>query len=465
MLHALRNVQHRMLNAAMRAWWESDGKERATATAAVLGVLEAERAYWTGQVPKIETGIENLRAKGGKVEMRGGTALPGQVGEDMTALQRQLRRAQVCAALRPPSSIYDACVYFTSSKYREYKKHAFRGDKSMATFREGQPVRVRDGAWTLAATEKGGVYDLAVPVQSDGRRVERALLKVIPDGGAMHGWAKKLVAGEARPCDARLVYAEGKKKWYAKLTLAVPVVGMGGGDVARERGVAALRRGVRSAFVVVAEDGDVHMIDGNDVIVHKARANARRREIGRHLRSGELGQGARGHGKKRRFAALTRIDDAEKKFVDAKVKQWAAKIASWLDSKNVGRVIVADGSVSEFYDRVVGEPVAPFLHRWPLAAMNDRVTLTCRNHGIEVELKATKLDARHCPSCGHENQARPTGFTYECAVCGLKRPADQIVAWNMLREAVGPGPVKKREAKREEFAMRMRSERTRAVAS
>lgn len=444
MLHALRNVQHRMLNASIRAWWESEGKDRAAATKAVMDVLENERTYWGEQIPKIELGIEKLRAKTKKDDPQ------------LIALQRKLQRASVCAEMKPPSAIYDACVYFTSGKYREYRKHAFRGDKSMASFREGQPIRVRDGGWTLEKTDKGGVYDLIVPLKTDGRKLERALIKVIPDGGSMHGWAKMLTGGNARPCDARMVYSENKGKWYVKLTIAVSPV-----RLRPEGGVAAIRRGIKSAFAVVAQNGDAHTIDGHDVIVHKQRANARRAQIGRHLRSGELGSGARGHGKKRRFKALTQIDEAETKFVDAKIKQWAAMIVKWCLERNVSRLLVADGGVAEFYDRVADAPISPFLHKWPLAAMNNRLIESCKNAGVTTEKQTTSLDGRSCPGpgCGHKNEKMPAGFTYECDVCGLKRPADQIVAWNMLREKVGDEPIKERIRKQDEMVDELKKKR------
>lgn len=450
-LFALRNVQHRMLNAALRAWWESDGKDRSSATEAVRTVLENERRYWAEQLPKIDTGIEKLRAKKPRDE--------GKIPEwekSMDAEHHRRRRAEMCSRLAPPSAIYDSCVYYTSSKWREYRKHAFRGDKSMATFRHGQPIRVRDGAWELTKADRSGSYDLSIPVQSDGRKVERITMRVVPDGGSMHGWAKKLVEGSARPCDVRIVYVERKEKWFAKVTIAVPRT-----TPKATGATAALRRGMHSAFVLVAESGDVLTIDGGDVLHAKRKFEARRREIGRHLKSGDIGGGARGRGIKRRFAALARIDDSEKRFVDAKTKQWAAAVARWCMDRGIAKVLVAGGSVSEFHDKVSGEDVAPFIHRWPLAEMNGRVVETLRNGGILAEVRETGLDVRACPApgCGHRNAKRPAARVFECDACGHKRPADQIVAWNMLRGEVGDGPMVAREAQRHKLIQEVESAR------
>lgn len=447
-LHALRNIQHRMLNAAMRAWWETDGKDRSVATAAVKDVVANERSYWAEQIPKIETGIEKLRARRVRTDEE-----RAKRDEEMTANQRKLKRAELSAGLQPPSAIYDACVYFTSSKWREYKKLAFRGEASMATFRHGQPVRVRDGSWKVERSDRGGVYDMTMPVASDGRKVEHATLRLVPDGGSSHRWMKLLTDGDARPCDARIVYAERKGKWFAKLTIATAKT-----RLVPTGEVAAVRRGMHSALVIIAQNGDVHTIDGGGLLEQKQRIEARRRQIGFHLRKMELGSGARGRGVKRRFRALAKIEDAEKRIVDSTMKQWAAKIARWCreSGRNVSRVIVADGSVSEFHDKIDGETVAPFIRKWPFAAFADRLEETLRNAGITVERKATQLDARRCPVCRHVNAQRPAGRTFTCDACDEERPADQIVAWNMLIAEVGGGPIKRRIRKRNKMVKEMR---------
>ena len=465
-LWAMRDCMHRVLNTAISEWHRADKvasktnpeKEtlaRGPVTDAVKALLERERDYWSKQVPKAEAEVEKLRV------LVGGAKAKGR-DEEVLTLGKRLEFAQKrCASLRikasncMPSSVYDSAVRYTAARYAIYKKDAFRGDRSNDTYRAGQPIRWRDGSWTIEPHERKGRYNLTLELHSDGRSVTRDGFLIIPDGPSMHAYAKKMATGEAKLCDARVVYSERKKQWFAKLTIRLerkesrPLEGT----------TAALRRGVWSALVLVFENGSVLTVHGGDVVAFKRKRKARAVAIGEHMGQMEAGDGARGRGKRRRLAALRKLDDAEDRFIDTRCKVWARSIAKECVDRGVSKLLVAKMSPKEMDDGA-SEVVHAFLRQWPFARLLDRIKQACAKVYVDDRGRATRdatagmvsvevatfdahWDARGCPNCRHVHADRQPGPTWKCEVCAFERPCDQIVAWNGLVAAVGSEPLKK----------------------
>jgi transposase len=142
---------------------------------------------------------------------------------------------------------------------------------------------------------------------------------------------------------------------------------------------------------------------------------------------------------------LRRIDDSEARFIDTRCKTWAAQIVRLLRKQQVGRLFAAKSNTKEFLDSVTNEVAAAYLRQWPFAKSADRLASACEINGIVIEEIETGLNARRCPQCKHEHLDAQND-TFTCEICGLKRPSDQILAWNMLVDAVGAEPIQKNVA-------------------
>jgi len=473
-LWAMRDCMHRVLNTAMSEWHRADKVaskrnpeketlERGPVTDAVKALLERERDYWSKQVPKAEAEVEKIRVNMGRAKARERTEEAEKLDVQLTFAQKRCASTRIKATNMVPSSVYDAAVRYTASRYALYKKAAFRGDRSNDTYRAGQPIRWRDGSWAMTREGKRGRYNLTLELHSDGKHVQREGFTVIPDGPSMHAFAKRMVEGTAKLCDARVVYSERKKQWFAKLTIRLarkasrPLVGT----------TAALRRGVWSALVLVFEDGNVLHIHGGDVLAFKRRIKARKVSIGEHMGKMEAGAGARGRGKARRFAALRKIDDAEERFVDTRCKVWARSIAKECADRGVARLIVAKMSPKEM-DAGIPDVVQALLRNWPFAKMLNHVRAACEKVYVDERGFATRdatfeavsvaveqfdahWDARGCPNCAHVHNERQLGPTWECERCGFTRGTDQIVAWNGLKRALKRQPGDEAAVQREKL--------------
>ncbi len=467
-LFGMRDCMHRILNTALSEWYRADkvpsernpDKEtldRGPVTEAVKVVLAENRAYWAKQLPKAQANVEKTRHALGRAKTKGRPSEIARLEAEMLNAQRGCERARVRSELMMPSAVYDAAVRWTRSRLAVYRKAAFLGERTIDTYRAGQPIRWRDGEWTLIAADRRGAYDLTLPMHSDGKHVERATFRVIPDGPSMHAHAKRMIdagavgRGDVKLCDARVVWSESKSQWFVKLTFKYrrPVAtGVG-------TGVAALRRGIGNAFVLSFADHRAELITGKDVIEFKARHKAKLVALGEHLRSLELGSGARGHGRKRWHRSIDRQSDAEKRYVDNRCKTWAAMIAKLCVRRSVGKLLVSKMTVRDMLDSVDGskekdwERVAPLLHQWPFAKMLTHVVAACEKLGIVVEEFDIAMNARRCPFCLHVHARRQWPlFKCDNEKCGQERPADVVVGLNALRDAVGEDVVEHELARR-----------------
>ena len=452
-LWAMRDSMHRQLNAAYDEWRRADKVpskrnpeketfDRGPVTAAVKAILRGEQEYWAKQLPIKEARVVKLQVDLGQARAKDCIEDIERFGEELAGAQREVVKARVRSEIGVPSSVYDSVVQFTKARHAIYKKEAFRGSRSADSFTAGQPIRWRDGSWALSEGDKRGSYRLELELSSDGKKIRHGIFNVIPDGPSMYGFAKMMVSGNVKLCDARVVYSEKKKQWFAKLTIKYERKAAEAPGTA----VAALRRGVQNAFVLAFDNGRVEFISGGDVLNFKRKLKARKVSISKHKDRLEAGPASRGRGKAGREKALRKINDAENRFIDWRCKTWAANIAKICKERNVGTLLVSAMSKVEMSEG--NEFIQALLYQWPFARMLGHVTTAVEKAGISVKEYVPYYNARRCPNviagkrCGHVHAKRQSP-TFTCEVCGFERPSDQIVAWNGLIDAVGLDPIKK----------------------
>jgi transposase len=459
-LWAMRDSQHRMLNIAFSEWRraekvpsksnpDKETLDRGAVTGAVKALLLRNKEYWAKQLPTRQAKLEKLRVDLGRAKSKNRQEDIERLEKEFVAAQREVASVRVKTEIGIPSSVYDSVVRFTQSRLVVYKKEEFRGSRAADSFTSGQPIRWRDGSWDFVEGDKRGQYKLELELSTDGKKVRRGVFNVLPDGPSMHGFAKKMIDSEAadrgdiKLCDARVVYSEKKKQWFAKLTIKYkrPL------SVAAGMGVAALRRGVNNAFVIAFENGRVESISGEDVLHFKRKLKARKVAIGRHKDRLEAGPAARGRGKARREQAMRKINNGEDRFVDWRCKTWAANIAKLCRDRGVGTLLISKMGKVEMFDG--DEYVEALLYQWPFARMIGNVKEAISKLGVAAKEYIPHFDARRCPNfvagkrCGHVHEKRQTGIIFKCEVCGFERPTDQIVALNGLAAAVGGEPIEK----------------------
>jgi transposase len=320
------------------------------------------------------------------------------------------------------------------ARWQKYRKEAWKGTMSLPSFRGGSPIYVSGSGVRVRAEDGNAVLSIHLDRWRD------VVVKV--DGGNAHAALRRILDNPESIGDVRLIEDDdrraGKRKWFAMLayTFERPTPAAGR--------TMAVHRGMRNFLTIATARGermDAHteiLETGEDIVRHKEGYRARRRSLGRQGR--QLGFGAKGHGVDRRMERVTRLEDAEERWVQSKCREVAANLVRRGLRHGVTRVLLEDWSnpakdgaleLSEHIERLV--------RSFPFAKLRDAVEWAATKQGWTVELVETDYNSRDCPACGHRHDAAQIG-TFLCGNCRLERSVDVIFAWNMLRrDAKVPG--------------------------
>jgi hypothetical protein len=442
-LFDIRGSVHRLIAGGVQACLRLGREDQSgaeVAQAARDGVKEAlvyERAWWTKCVGK---------------KFEGGNHDPN--------------KATRLAEFALPSVIEDAIATRVAKTYVDARKHMWRGDKRPPFSKSGAPIPFRDGenAWTIERDAKG--YVLSLKIYPGRGAKTRFAVRV--DGGSAHADMKRLTSKSgAKPCDARVVRNERTNQWEARLCFQFlrPVQAEG-------TEVIAVHRGMHNFLTIAKTTGEVWMLPGDGYLTQKRAFSARRAQLSAHIRKGEIGHGARGHGVRRRYKALTNLDDAEARMI----KSACQKAAQYSEHPNDGRgqrsgIGVVDCALRgtpanlvliEDYSTLPKDD-ARFMPAWPWAQLKGAIEWACKKSGLELLAVPAAYISQRCPACHWTDESNVrtvsvkggTTVMFECTAegCGLRRHVDAVAAWNMLAAGgLGDEPSKRFQERLEALA-------------
>jgi len=201
----------------------------------------------------------------------------------------------------------------------------------------------------------------------------------------------------------------------------------------------AIRRGM-SEFLIGAIASTDHREakawseTGDDLLRHKLAYKARRRSLGEQRR--QSGAGARGHGETRRLEHITRLEDAEARWVQSKCREVAAHAVNRARAAGVSTILIEDfGAIRGDGDA----PIEAMIAQWPFAQLKECIAWVARREGIAVREVSVAYNARRCPLCKTMNE-ESTSRVFRCSECKLERERGLVVAWNMSIDADAQGP-------------------------
>lgn len=426
-LFDMRGCMHRLIAGGIQKCTALGREEQSSAQlaqAARDGVKEAlayERAWWT-------------KCLGKKFE--GGNYDP--------------KKAERLSEFALPSVVEDAVASYVAKKYADDRKHFWRGDKRPPHAKAGAPIRFRDGdnAWTLERDGKGYVLSLKL---FPGRE-PKTRFAVRVEGASAHADMRRMIgqdgeAPEGKRCDARVVRNERTNQWEARLAFQFQRP-----PAAEGTEVIAVHRGMHNFLTIVKTTGEIWMLSGDSYLVQKRAFSARRASISKHIRKGELGHGARGHGIRRKFKALETIKDAEARMIRSACQKAAGYTEHPGDGRGerngVGVVHCARrGSPAnlvliEDYSTLPKDD-ARYMPSWPWAQLKEAIAWACKKAGLELRAVPAAFLSQRCPACGWTDASNVRKVTskfggtmemFECTAgeCGFLRQVDVVAAYNML---------------------------------
>ena len=292
---------------------------------------------------------------------------------------------------------------------------------------------------------------LKFPLWGSGSRA--TTLVIVPCGNQHRSLWNKLVVGDYKMGRVGISYCERKRNWYALISWTGEV------EVEMQKGQqAACNFGVNVFLQAVAEDGSSFRVDGSDILVTRKRFAHRRWSIQKSLDT--MGRGSRGHGKRRRLAPITKIEDAENRWMETKCRTVAAELVKWCVRHRVGVINledlegIRDGKAASMHHTNVKR----LIHQWSFYELRLAVERQASEFGVQVKVDTAEFNSQRCPRCGYtseENTKQVSGREeyiihhgkaysrrdkmrmFECVSCGFKADGDVVAAANHLNDAAG----------------------------
>lgn len=347
---------------------------------------------------------------------------------------------EAVAEVLPSSALalgMDGVVY---ERWKRFDKDRWSGKSTLPTFRskpslcvagQGVRLRARDGRYLLRVS--------LLPGHGTANT-----LAVRPYAGKDHGVLNRVLDGTATLGSIQ-IKRDGKDgphkgKWMVLISCSEERVEppAAGRTMAVHRGVsnfltmAIAREGNRSARTRIVQTGD-------DIVRSYAIYDRRLRSM--QKQKGQVGKGARGHGKKRREQHLKNLKGKQANRIASKCEQVAADLMRHAQRDGVSRILIEDWAnpASEGDSAPLGRHVAAIVRRFPMGRLRDCIERAAELRGIRVERVSTYYNSCRCPKCEHVHETPPLHrdgrqklTVFQCHECDLKRPVDVVFAWNML---------------------------------
>ncbi len=252
----------------------------------------------------------------------------------------------------------------------------------------------------------------------------------------------RILDGEIRHGDGRLIWDDRKRRWQIQLSYALP---RPKSAEARDTPVyLVVRRDVRDVLQVSSSTGregiDIRGSRGGPsntraigVALLEARGKFHRVRKTRLERLPLLGRGARGRGRARLFRDIRRCSDDEAKTVDTLLRQLASAIVRRALAEGVHEILVEDMSLEWRWHGASNERFARVVERTPWSKAVEYLKQQAQEFGIRIRIVARAQDDLTCPSCGAE--AKRDGEYTDCEGCGLLVDRRLVAAWNMFKSA------------------------------
>lgn len=328
-----------------------------------------------------------------------------------------LKKKNAFANLEVPGGMSSAIARAASQAFA-------RRDQERARF-ASERVLVRKQETSISRDERGVV--LAIGLRAKGDAPSSIRFAIAHSRGAHHQTLRDIVAKSLPHGDCKLQWDERRKKWYALLSyeLAAPVIA----DVDPGRTL-VVHRGARNALYLLTSTGQSKALPGGKFIAQRRALQARMRDTG-HVSAEERGDGAKGHGRARRYEFHDALGDKLARVTHTFCQQAAAFVATRAKAWGCGLVVIEDyGGIEPNADH----DLRRVLDRFPLYEMKQCIASRTERDGLTLREVPSAFISTTCPCCKNADERQHNTRTgiFHCRRCEFQRPADWVASFWML---------------------------------
>jgi transposase len=393
-----------------------DRAARIKATVVRLRKTFANRLATSASVPTIKGALKMNGVRGASEN----TIVYQAIVAELDVIQASKWRDESRPALDLPGGMLSALSQRVMQSYP--KRPSFGGT---------QPIPVRKAETRLAIAQDEGRERIVLDLKFTANGRTRVYVR--PSKGQHWHLLKQIAKGEVVHGDCRIVLDEDRKKWYALLSYEVAARALPG-PIDPTRAL-IVHRGVRNALTLLGSHGMVRYEPGEKLRSQLRQLDSRKRR-GMSISNVTLGDGAKGHGKTRRYEHCDPIKKTRKNVVSTWCGQMAAYVLALALEWGCGIIVIED------YGGLAVNPdphLRRALDKFPLYQIKQAIKNAREARATNVELREVPGEyiSTTCPACGCQDfrQHNIHTGTFHCASCELERPADFVAALHMGRRS------------------------------
>lgn len=316
------------------------------------------------------------------------------------------------------------------SGFKKWEKD--KGARRLPSAKRGMPLPIHNEQASLSVDASGKV--VLMLALAPGRRIKWALAA---GKGSQWSRLRSLAIGEGdrRMGEVRVKYDDSERKWFAFLSYSEPApLHPDGCDPGHAM---VLHRGQRNLLVAMSNRGRWLPIARGAKIREGIRRFEARRRSERQISKGERGDGASGHGSRRRFQTRDSLENKQRDWMKTEMQRLGARVARLALEWGCGTVLIEDyGGIGPDEDRAKRR----FLERFPNYQLKQCVAWSLKKVGLELGEYASEFISQTCPKCGNKDAAQHNHRgVFRCAsvACGFERDVDFVAALHALRRSCG----------------------------
>lgn len=341
-----------------------------------------------------------------------------------------------------PGNCKDAMIRMVENKWKNDLKEILKGERTIPNFKRTLPIELHnkqfmDSKKNIRIFKENGKYSTIINLlSSEAAKKDYKLedgnihLELIVKKAYLTAIVDRVISGEYKLSMSKMQYDERKKKWFLLLTYSFDVQP----EKLNTNKVLGVDLGVNIPAMCAVEDRWEYLAVGNGAEIARFENEVlrKRRELQRS--TVWAGDGAIGHGRKRRIKRLEKIGHQIENFKKTKNHAFSRAIVDFAVRHNCGLIQLED--LSEIAEDNL------MLKRWTYFQLQEMIRYKAAERGIQVVKIKSAYTSQRCNKCGyvHHNHTkesyRPTQEVFQCVNCAHKTNADLNAARNIAMKDI-----------------------------
>lgn len=320
------------------------------------------------------------------------------------------------------SGVLGQTIRVAIDRFNTDKKEILRGDKSIASFRRGCPIELRNSNVKISEDNNGFIAELSLlsreyNYELFNRKNGGIPVALFSRDNSTSTILRRINNGEYKIGASKIV--RKGSKWFLNISYSFDNYN---DKVPKNNDVMGIDLGVvYAAYVAFNKSKARYSIKGGEITEFRRRVENRRIDL---LQQGKYcGEGRKGHGRSTRLKPIEKLTDKVANFRDTTNHRYSRYIVDLAVKHGVSVIQMED--LSGIRDR------SKFLATWSYHDLQEKITYKAKEHGIEVIKISPKYTSQRCHKCGHIEKSNRKEEVFKCKCCGNECHADYNAAKNI----------------------------------